>query len=146
LLQPNGQLCFLIPRSYASGSYFTRFRRRLHHFMQLRHVHVFESRSAAFKSDKVLQENIVVLYSKGSAAPTERLTLSVSEGVHDLPRRRSFKCASSELISTDDGAVVALPTTPDQSYPFGQPSFSRMQNVLNQPHPSCGYNTFAVET
>jgi adenine-specific DNA-methyltransferase len=111
LLRTDGQLCFIVPRSYASGPYFTRFRRRFHHSMQLEHVHVFESRTAAFKTDKVLQENVIVLYSKRAPAPTEMVTLSASDGIADLTQRRTFTCMRQDLISDNDDAVVSLPTT-----------------------------------
>jgi adenine-specific DNA-methyltransferase len=114
LLRANGQLCFIVPRSYASGPYFTRFRRRFHHSMQLEHAHVFESRSAAFKSDKVLQENVVVLYTKRPSA-AEKVTLSVSDGIMDLSQRRTFHRMRQELISADDDAIVSLPTTSAQA-------------------------------
>ena len=110
MLRDGGQLCFVVPRSYASGPYFRRFRRRFHHTMQLQHVHVFESRSAAFKTDKVLQENIVVLYEKHPPAPAGHVTISVSTGIDDLAQRQSFTSPRHELVSTDDNAVLSLPT------------------------------------
>ncbi len=114
LLRDGGQLCFIIPRSYASGPYFRRFRRRFHHVMRLNFVHVFESRNAAFKTDNVLQENIVVLYTKQQPAPSNTITISVSEGTADLAQRRTFDCRRHELVSDDENAVVSLPTAPAQ--------------------------------
>lgn len=111
LLGEGGQLCFVVPRSYASGHYFRRFRRRFHDFMQLEHVHVFESRSAAFKRDDVLQENIVVLYSKRRPTPSGRVTITVSAGITDLGERRTVNCRRHELVADDENAVVSLPTT-----------------------------------
>lgn len=110
LLRDGGRLCFIVPRSYASGRYFRRFRRRFHAMMQLEHVHVFESRNAAFKADQVLQENVVVRYVKRPRAAADRVTISVSRGLDDLDARRTFSCASQHLISTDDDAVLSLPT------------------------------------
>src|SRR5690606_26248786 len=92
LLRDDGQLCFVIPRSYASGHYFRRCRRRFHHVMRLDYVHVFESRNAAFKTDNVLQENIIVLYTKRRPDPSSTITISVSEGTSDLAQRRTFDC------------------------------------------------------
>jgi adenine-specific DNA-methyltransferase len=95
LLVPGGQLCFIIPRSFASGFYFQRFRRRLHAVLRLERVHIFESRRAAFKVDGVLQENLIVHYRK---APDDggEVTISSSAGeadlgdpvVHRVPRAR----------------------------------------------------------
>jgi adenine-specific DNA-methyltransferase len=47
--------------------------------MSLRRLHVFESRSAAFSRDDVLQENIIVHAIKGAPKP-ERVTISSSNG------------------------------------------------------------------
>jgi adenine-specific DNA-methyltransferase len=78
--------------------------------MQLEQVHVFESRSAAFKADKVLQENVIVRYVKRPRTGADAVEISVSEGIDDLPQRRRFSCELSRLISADDDAVLSLPT------------------------------------
>ena len=114
LLREGGRLCFVVPRSYASGLYFRRFRRRFHASMQLERVHVFESRRAAFVRDAVLQENIVVSYDKRAARAEDRVGISVSHGVDDLLERRCFEVARTELVSGDEDAIVSLPTTPTQ--------------------------------
>jgi len=78
LLEPGGRMCFIIPRSYASGYYFKRFRRRFHRRMQLERVHLFESRSRAFVVDKVLQENIIVVYRKAGPESGGLVRISTS--------------------------------------------------------------------
>jgi adenine-specific DNA-methyltransferase len=114
LLRDGGRLCFVVPRSYASGSYFRRFRRRFHESMQLEQVHVFESRRAAFERDAVLQENVVVSYAKRPAQAGDRVAISVSHGLADLHERRRFEVARADIVSTDADAVVSLPSSPSQ--------------------------------
>ncbi len=114
LLRDGGRLCFVVPRSYASGLYFRRFRRRFHTSMQLERVHVFESRRAAFVRDAVLQENIVVSYGKRAARSGDRVEVSVSHGLADLGERRRFEVAQTELVSSDAEAIVSLPTSAGQ--------------------------------
>ena len=126
LLRDQGQLCFVVPRSYASGPYFRRFRRRFHHTMQIEHVHVFESRSAAFKTDSVLQENIVVLYTKQPPDSAGTVTISVSDGTADLAQRQAFECKRHELVSDDEHGVVSLPTAPAR--------FELMKRIHALPH------------
>lgn len=111
MLRDDGDLCFIIPRSFAAGYYFRPFRRRFHSAMRLDHVHVFESRRDAFRSDGVLQENIVVLYRRSrSAEPTVRISCSTGERdlgerfVHDVKRARV-------LSATDSSAVLYLPAS-----------------------------------
>jgi adenine-specific DNA-methyltransferase len=114
LLRDGGRLCFVVPRSYASGSYFRRFRQRFHESMQLEQVHVFESRRAAFERDAVLQENVVVSYAKRPAQAGDRVAISVSHGLADLHERRRFEVARADIVSTDADAVVSLPSSPSQ--------------------------------
>lgn len=114
LLREGGRLCFVVPRSYASGPYFRRFRRRLHESMQLEQVHVFESRRAAFERDAVLQENIVVAYAKRPARSGDRVEISASHGLADLHERRCFEVARTDIVATDTEAIVSLPTTLSQ--------------------------------
>jgi adenine-specific DNA-methyltransferase len=114
LLRDGGRLCFVVPRSYASGSYFRRFRQRFHESMQLEQVHVFESRRAAFERDAVLQENVVVSYAKRPAQAGDRVAISVSHGLADLHERRCFEVARTDIVGTDADAVVSLPSSPSQ--------------------------------
>ena len=60
LLSEHGEMVAICPRSFCNGPYFRPFREQFLDMMSLRRLHVFESRSAAFQHDDVLQENIVV--------------------------------------------------------------------------------------
>ena len=53
-LHPGGALCFVVPRSFASGHYFRGFRARFHQNMQLRRVHVFDSRADTFRGERCI--------------------------------------------------------------------------------------------
>ncbi|MBI4703357.1 MAG: Eco57I restriction-modification methylase domain-containing protein [Deltaproteobacteria bacterium] len=67
LLQPGGELVAITPRSFCNGPYFRAFRELLLREMTLRRLHVFESRTAAFSDDEVLQENVIVHAVKAGA-------------------------------------------------------------------------------
>ncbi len=110
LLRPGGQLLFIVPRSFASGRYYQRFRRRFHASMVLESVHLFDSRRDAFSDDEVLQENIIVAYRKGGD-PVETLEISSSAGVSDLDQARSF-VVPRELVFLpgEPSGVLYLPT------------------------------------
>jgi adenine-specific DNA-methyltransferase len=81
LLVPGGQLVGITPRSFCNGPYFRPFREDFLSHLELRRLHVFESRKAAFRSDNVLQENIIFHAVKGRNQPDE-LTISSSSGEH----------------------------------------------------------------
>ncbi|MDC5812829.1 Eco57I restriction-modification methylase domain-containing protein [Vibrio europaeus] len=59
LLEDGGELVAITPRSFCNGPYFNDFRRVLLDDNALCKLHVFESRTRAFKGDKVLQENVI---------------------------------------------------------------------------------------
>lgn len=111
MLRDEGELCFIIPRSYSSGHYFRPFRRRFHAGMRLDHVHVFESRRDAFRTDGVLQENIVVLYRR-TRRPESTVRISSSTGERDLETRAVHDVARERVISeADANAVLNLPAS-----------------------------------
>jgi len=81
LLVPGGQLVGITPRSFCNGPYFRPFREDFLSQLELRRLHVFESRQAAFRNDSVLQENIIFHAVKGRNQPREIL-VSSSSGEH----------------------------------------------------------------
>jgi len=78
LLVPGGQLVGITPRSFCNGPYFRPFREDFLSQMELRRLHVFESRKAAFREDSVLQENIIFHAVKGRHQPREMIVSSSS--------------------------------------------------------------------
>lgn len=60
LLAPHGELVAIVPRSFCNGVYFKPFRSILLKEMMIKQIHSFDSRSAAFKDDQVLQELIII--------------------------------------------------------------------------------------
>lgn len=54
-----GELVAITPRSFCNGPYFRRFREFLFQNSALTRIHIFESRTQAFKGDDVLQENVI---------------------------------------------------------------------------------------
>lgn len=58
-LKDGGELVAITPRSFCNGTYFRPFRELILAKSALVQIHVFESRTHAFKDDKVLQENVI---------------------------------------------------------------------------------------
>ena len=109
LLDKGGELVAITPRSFCNGPYFKPFRSDFLETMSLRRLHVFESRSAAFSEDAVLQENIIFHAVKGVPKP-KRVIISTSSGKRGgtLTQRAVDFC---EIISPDDAAqFIHLPT------------------------------------
>lgn len=72
LLAPQGKACFLVPRSFCSGVYFSEFRRDLLRDVTPLSAHLFQSRENVFKGDEVLQENVIFSFEKLSQSQEHR--------------------------------------------------------------------------
>jgi adenine-specific DNA-methyltransferase len=82
LLAPGGEIVAITPRSFCNGPYFKPFRKLLIDTVRLRRVHVFESRTNAFREDEVLQENII--FHGVKEQPSDRpVVISSSTGPDD---------------------------------------------------------------
>ena len=72
-LVQRGEMVAITPRSFCNGTYFRPFRKAFLESMELKRIHIFESRSIAFLENDVLQENIVfhALKSENKSAAIE---------------------------------------------------------------------------
>jgi len=75
LLRKGGEMVAITPRSYFNGPYFKRFRKWFFDRMTARQIHIFESRTAAFQEEEVLQEN-VILFAEKDGKPKDVLITS----------------------------------------------------------------------
>jgi adenine-specific DNA-methyltransferase len=113
LLDQNGQLVFITPRSFASGLYFRLFRDKFFSLVQMHAVHLFDSRKEAFQRDDVLQENIIISARRKKAnGDRPKLRVSVSRGLRDLPGRQTREFYLDELLdATSYQKVLHLPSS-----------------------------------
>jgi adenine-specific DNA-methyltransferase len=94
LLHPSGrghsskQACFIVPRSFCSGAYFTAFRRDFVRQAVPIAVHVFDSREKVFERGDVLQENIILTFRSRLGGKDDRdpehVFISTSHSATDL--------------------------------------------------------------
>lgn len=54
-LKAGGEMVYIIPRSWTSGTYFKQFRKRFFEESALEHIHLFVSRDKVFEKESVLQ-------------------------------------------------------------------------------------------
>ena len=71
-LKDDGELVYIIPRSWTSGAYFKRFRQKFLSEGALEHIHLFVSRDKVFDKENVLQETIVIKLRKTTTPTTHR--------------------------------------------------------------------------
>ena len=110
LLEADAELVAIVPRSFCNGPYFLPFRRDFLARMALRRLHVFESRTAAFATEAVLQENII-LRAERATQPPATVEISSSRGdIGDSIRSRLLPW--SEIVQPDDPqAFIRLPAS-----------------------------------
>ncbi len=103
-LNEDGEMAAITPRSFCNGAYFRPFRKELLAEMALDKIHIFESRSATFSEDKVLQENLVfhAIKSKQKSSFVE-ITNNIGENPHEFSEMRLVPY--NEVIRTDDSEM-----------------------------------------
>ncbi len=107
LAKPGGQIVAIIPRSFCNGLYYKPFRKMLLRSCAIEHLHVFESRSKAFKHDGVLQENLILKLVKGKKQG--EVTVSVSHD-HTFADTKSFRRPFTEVVQpSDNEAYFRIP-------------------------------------
>ena len=113
LLEDDGDLGAIVPRSFCNGPYFRSFRRDFLSRMSFRQLHVFESRSAAFAEDAVLQENIVF---RAVRSPIPPATVAISTSRGDLSDTVAVRnVAWKDIVYTDDlDSFIRLPSNDAQ--------------------------------
>ena len=107
LLLPCGEIVAITPRSFCNGPYFRRFRKSLLALMNVRRLHLFESRKAAFAEDSVLQEN-VIFFGVRAQPQSPHVTISVSDDA-DFAKAQNRTVAFREVVRLgDDDAFIHL--------------------------------------
>lgn len=83
LLQPGGTLMAIIPRSFCNGPYYRPFRYFVLQHAAIRSIHLFTSRTEAFKADKVLQENILLTLERDAKQAEVIISCSENSAMDD---------------------------------------------------------------
>ena len=111
-LASKGQMVFIIPRSWTSGAYFKKFREYLFDSVRLDRVHLFSSRDKVFSIEKVLQETVIVKFSKEAVQNSNNVILTTSRDNNFLDIQELS--ASYDTIIRGNNRYVFLPTTTEQ--------------------------------
>lgn len=113
LLDENGTMVTITPRSFTAGDYFKRFREVLFASVIPDAVHLFTSRRDAFRDDDVLQENVILRARRLHPSPNAAVSISTSGGVRDLAQSvgRAVPLKSVVDVKSRD-LTVHIPATP----------------------------------
>ncbi|MDZ7813262.1 MAG: Eco57I restriction-modification methylase domain-containing protein [Ideonella sp.] len=82
-----GEIVVIIPRSFCNGPYYKPFRELMFAKCSIDRIHIFESRSQAFKDDEVLQENIILKLTRAGQQGEVTLSFSQDASFQDLHQR-----------------------------------------------------------
>ena len=109
---PGGQIVAIIPRSFCNGPYYRPFREFILERAAIQHMHLFESRSKAFKDDAVLQENIIIRLERGSEQGPVMVSTSTDDTFSDLATHgHPFE----RIVFPDDPErFIHVPTSPEK--------------------------------
>lgn len=107
-----GQIVAIIPRSFCNGPYYRPFRHFILERTAIHHIHLFESRSKAFKDDAVLQENIIIRMERGGRQGPVTITTSTDDTFSDLV---SHEHPFERIVpSNDQERFIHVPTSPNK--------------------------------
>jgi adenine-specific DNA-methyltransferase len=106
-LQDNGEMVYIIPRSWTSGAYFKRFRQYFLNGGKLEHIHLFVSRNKVFDKEDVLQETIIIKVKKAHDTP-ETVTITSSQSNRDFAHLTSLTVPYNLVVSGADYYVYLV--------------------------------------
>ena len=106
-LTDNGQMVYIIPRSWTSGPYFKCFRQYLLTKGKLEHIHLFVSRNKVFDKEDVLQETMIIKVKKTDKIP-EEVMITSSQSNRDFDNLTSLKVAYRVVVSETDYYVYLV--------------------------------------
>jgi tRNA1(Val) A37 N6-methylase TrmN6 len=108
LVAAGGELVAIVPRSFCNGPYYQPFRKFIFRRAAILHIHLFESRNKAFKSDGVLQENIIIHLKRGEPQGSVKISTSGDGTFCDYVERSvDF---SKIVYPDDDEQFIHIPT------------------------------------
>jgi hypothetical protein len=111
LLGAGGELVAIIPRSFCNGPYYQPFRRFILRHASIERIHLFESRTKAFKEDGVLQENVIIKLIKGK--PQADVSISTSTDITFSDLRETRYAFARIVLPDDDNQFIHIPTGQD---------------------------------
>ena len=114
LLEANGYLVAIIPRSFCNGPYYRPFRKFILEHSVIRHIHLFTSRNKAFKEDNVLQENVIIMLEKRGEQRDVSISSSTDNGFSDL---KTTTYPFGKIVqSNDKNLFIYIPTSEEADF------------------------------
>ena len=96
-LRDDGEMVYIIPRSWTSGVYFKRFRQYFLNHGTLRYIHLFAGRDKVFDKESVLQETMIIKVKKTQKNP-DTITISTSQSNGDFSGMTTFYAPYQKVV------------------------------------------------
>ncbi len=106
-LKDEGEMVYIMPRSWTSGAYFKRFRQYFLTEGKIMHIHLFASRNEVFDQEDVLQETIIIKLRKTKKVP-QSVTITSSLSNKDFKNIKAFVAPYDLTVSGDDFYVYLV--------------------------------------
>lgn len=106
-LKTDGEMVYIIPRSWTSGAYFKKFRKKFLKECILEHIHLFVSRDKVFDKESVLQETIIIKIKKTGIKPNN-ICITTSKTSKDFSNITAFKAPYDTVVSGIDKYVFLV--------------------------------------
>lgn len=113
LAAPGGQIVAIIPRSFCNGPYYRPFREYVLERAAICHIHLFKSRTKAFKDDDVLQENIIIRIERNGRQGPVKISSSTDDSFSDIV---THEYPFERIVFPDDPErFIHVPLSPDKN-------------------------------
>ena len=113
LAATDGHIVAIIPRSFCNGPYYRPFRDFILDRAAIQHIHLFGSRTKAFKDDEVLQENIIIRLKRGEKPGPVTISTSTDDTFTDLA---TYELPFERIVFPDDPErFIHVPTSPERN-------------------------------
>jgi adenine-specific DNA-methyltransferase len=112
MLKDDGEMIFIVPRSFTSGRYFSLFRNYFFQYVRINFIHLFDSRKDTFAKDNVLQETLILRAVKKNDDDDPEITVSTCNGLYDIEQSKQKKYFQKNLIDYQSKEkIIHLPTS-----------------------------------
>ena len=106
-LVDNGELVFIVPRSWTSGAYFKKFREKFLNEVVLKHIHLFVSRDKVFDKESVLQETMIIK-AKKELNKLKNITITTTNDNFDFGSKTVFEAPYDMVVSGEHKYVFLI--------------------------------------
>ncbi len=106
-LERDGEMVYIIPRSWTSGAYFKRFRQYFLTTGKIEQLHLFVSRKEVFDQEDILQETMIIKVKKTDKTPN-KVTVTSSHSSRDFDNLTSLSVPYSLIVSGNDYYVYLV--------------------------------------